>query len=348
MSIVLQILVTLLVLSVLVMVHELGHYTAGRLLGFTITEFALGMGPRVCGFKKNGTEYNLRVFPIGGMCQFFGEDAGVSDPRCFNAQKPWKRAIVIAAGPVMNFVLAFVLAMVMYMGWGTYDGTKVEIREVFPDSPAMEAGLEAGDMVLSAAGVQVNSIESLTEQVDAAQGEIELEVRRGRKTLIFTLAPRLDAESGRKLLGLSIGVPRIRDSFFEAVAHSASYCWEMAGVIFKSFGMFFTGEAGFQDMSGMVGVTRMVGQVMAYGADMVVALSVFISVNLGIMNLLPIPALDGGRLMFILIEWVRGKPVPPEKEGIVHLVGFVLLMVLMVALVVKDVWQWINGVGMLF
>ena len=112
--------------------------------------------------------------------------------------------------------------------------------------------------------------------------------------------------------------------------------------------MFFTGEAGFQDMSGVVGVTRVVGQVMAHGADMVVALSVLISVNLGIMNLLPIPALDGGRLMFILIEWVRGKPVPPEKEGIVHLVGFVLLMVLMVALVVKDVWQWINGVGMLF
>lgn len=122
----------------------------------------------------------------------------------------------------------------------------------------------------------------------------------------------------------------------------------MAGVIFKSFGMFFTGEAGFQDMSGVVGVTRVVGQVMAHGADMVVALSVLISVNLGIMNLLPIPALDGGRLMFILIEWVRGKPVPPEKEGIVHLVGFVLLMVFMVALVVKDVWQWINGVGMLF
>ena len=128
MSIVLQILVTLLVLSVLVMVHELGHYTAGRLLGFTITEFALGMGPRVCGFKKNGTEYNLRAFPIGGMCQFFGEDAGVSDPRCFNAQKPWKRAIVIAAGPVMNFVLALVVA-VMVQEIVTEHRDEIELHE---------------------------------------------------------------------------------------------------------------------------------------------------------------------------------------------------------------------------
>ena len=112
-----RILEALLLLSVLVMIHELGHYTAGRLLGFTILEYAIGMGPKVVGFKKNGIEYNLRALPLGGMCRFYGEDDGVKDERCFNAQKPWKRFIVILAGPVMNFVLAFVLAMILLLGW---------------------------------------------------------------------------------------------------------------------------------------------------------------------------------------------------------------------------------------
>ena len=120
-----RIIEALLLLSVLVMIHELGHYTAGRLLGFTILEYAVGMGPKLLGFKKNGIEYNLRALPLGGMCRFYGEDEGVADERCFNAQKPWKRFIVILSGPLMNFVLAFVLAVVLILGWGVADESKV-------------------------------------------------------------------------------------------------------------------------------------------------------------------------------------------------------------------------------
>lgn len=343
MTIVLQILVTILMLSVLVTVHELGHFTAGRLLGFTITEFAVGMGPRVCGFKKNGIAYNLRAFPIGGMCQFYGEDDGVSDPRCFNAQKAWKRAIVIAAGPVMNFVLAFVLAMGLYMGWGTYDTTQVEVAAVNENSPAMAAGLEEGDRLLSVNGEEVEGVDSLSALVEAAEGEIALEVRRGREILTLHMTPLYNEEEGRKLVGITISNPRVPNDFFTAVKNSAAYCWDMTGLIFESLGMLFTGEAGVEDLSGVVGVTRVVGVAMSYGWDVVLGMAIMISVNLGIVNLLPIPALDGGRLLFIIIEWVRGKPVPPEKEGLVHGIGFILLMLLMVALIVKDVWQWIAG-----
>lgn len=347
MTVVLQILVTILMLSVLVTVHELGHYTAGRLLGFSIVEFAVGMGPKVCGFKKKGIEYNLRAFPIGGMCQFYGEDDGVTDARCFNAQKPWKRAIVIAAGPIMNFVLAFVIGIGMYMGWGTYDPTQVEVVGVNEGGAAMEAGLEVGDRLLVVNGQQVEGADSLSALIDEAEGEIALEVRRGKETVTLHMTPFYDETEGRKLVGITISNPRVPNGFFMAVKNSAAYCWDMAGVIFESFKMLFSGEAGVEDLSGVVGVTRVVGLAMSYGWDVVVGMAIMISVNLGIVNLLPIPALDGGRLLFILIEWVRGKPVPPEKEGLVHGIGFILLMLLMVGLIIKDVWQWIAGVPLM-
>lgn len=347
MTIVLQILVTIVILSVLVTVHELGHYTAGRLLGFTITEFAVGMGPKVWGFKKKGIEYNLRAFPIGGMCQFYGEDDGVSDARCFNAQKAWKRAIVLAAGPVMNFVLAFLIAIGMYMGWGTYDISQVEVLGVNENGAAMEAGLEIGDRILRVNGEAVEGIDSLSVLIDKAEGEIDLEVRRGKETLNLYMTPYYDEAEGRKLVGITIGNPRVPNDFFTAVKNGAGYCWDMAGIVFESFGMLFRGEAGVEDLSGVVGVTRVVGLAISYGWDVVVGMAVMISVNLGVMNLLPIPALDGGRLLFVLIEWIRGKPVPPEKEGLVHGIGFILLMVLMVVLVIKDVWQWIAGVPLM-
>lgn len=343
MTIVLQILVTLVMLSVLVTVHELGHYTAGRLLGFTITEFAVGMGPRVCGFKKKGIAYNLRAFPIGGMCQFYGEDDGVHDPRCFNAQKVWKRAIVIVSGPLMNFVLAFILGIGMYMVWGTYDATQVEVKALSEGGAAMAAGMEEGDRILTVNGEEVVGVDSLTALIDAAEGEIELEVRRDRETVTLHMSPVYDEAEGRKLVGITIVTPRVPNDFFTAVKNSAAYCWKMTGLIFESFGMLFSGEAGVEDLSGVVGVTRVVGVAMSYGWDVVMGMAIMISVNLGIVNLLPIPALDGGRLLFILIEWVRGKPVPPEKEGLIHGIGLILLMLLMVVLVVKDVWQWIAG-----
>lgn len=343
MTIVLQILVTLIMLSVLVTVHELGHYTAGRLLGFTITEFAVGMGPRVCGFRKNGIAYNLRALPIGGMCQFYGEDDGVKDPRCFNAQKVWKRAIVIASGPIMNFVLAFILGIGMYMIWGTYDATQVEVLAVSEGGGAMAAGIEVGDRILTVNGEKVEGVSSLSALLDEAEGEAVLEVRRGKETLTLYITPAYDEAEGRKMVGITIATPRVPNDFFTAVKNSAVYCWDMTGLIFQSIGMLFSGEAGVEDLSGVVGVTRVVGVAMSYGWDVVVGMAIMISVNLGIVNLLPIPALDGGRLLFIVIEWVRGKPVPPEKEGLIHGIGLILLMLLMIVLVVKDVWQWIAG-----
>lgn len=344
MSLLIEILITLLVLSVLVIGHEFGHYAAGRLLKFDILEFAVGMGPRLCGFKKNGIEYNLRLFPIGGMCRFSGEDETPSEEGSFRAKAAWKRAVVVFAGPFMNFVLAFVISMILYMGWGTYDPGRVIVQSLNVNGPAETAGLLPGDELTAVNGARINSIESLSNGLNSGDpGRVTITVLRGGEQKEYTFAPVFDETEQKQMIGVTITNPIVKDSFFAAVPHSLRFCWEMGTIVFKSLGMLFTGEAGLNDMSGVVGVTRIVGEAASYGMDMLLTLCVMLSMNLGIMNLLPVPALDGGRLFFILVEMVRRKPVPAEKEGLVHLIGLALLMVLMIYLVVHDITVWVGA-----
>ena len=339
-----RIIEALLLLSVLVMIHELGHYTAGRLLGFSILEYAIGMGPKLAGFKKNGIEYNLRALPLGGMCRFYGEDDGVVNERCFNAQKAWKRFIVILSGPVMNFVLAFVLAVILLLGWGVTDETKIIVQGISENSPAQAAGLQIGDQFVTVDGKPVDSMESLTDAVRGADpNRMKVVVLRdgAEETLVFTNL--FNEEKGVNFMDTTIAYGTKRVGLGYAIGEGAVYCWEMAGLVFKSLGMLFSGEAGLKDMAGPVGIVQILGEAAKSGWYYVLNLCVMLSVNLGIVNLFPIPALDGGRLLFILIEWVRGKPVPPEKEGMVHLIGFGLLMVLVVVITFNDVLRLIRG-----
>ena len=341
---VIRIIEALLLLSVLVMIHELGHYTAGRLLGFTIVEYAVGMGPKLFGFKRKGIEYNVRALPLGGMCRFYGEDEGVLDERCFNAQKAWKRFIVILSGPLMNFVLAFVLAMILLLGWGVSDETKVLVQGVGENSPAKAAGVEIGDQFLTVDGKPVESMETLIDAVRAANPDsMEAVILRDGQERTLVLSGLYDAEAGANMMGVTIAYGTKRVGLGFAIRESAAYCWEMAGLVFKSLGMLFSGEAGLKDMAGPVGIVQILGEATVSGWYTVLSLCVMLSVNLGIVNLFPIPALDGGRILFILIEWVRGKPVPPEKEGMVHLVGLGLLLILIVVITFNDVMRLIRG-----
>lgn len=341
---VVRILEALLLLSVLVMIHELGHYTAGRLLGFTILEYAVGMGPKLVGFTRKGIEYNIRALPLGGMCRFYGEDDGVINERCFNAQKAWKRFIVILSGPLMNFVLAFVLAMILILGWGVADDSKVFIAGVNEGSPAQAAGMLPEDQVLSVDGKAVDSFESIIGAVAAADaGRMEVTVLRDGQEQTLILRDIYNAETGANFMGVTLGYGVKKVGPFYAMKESAAVCWEYAGLVFKSIGMLFSGEAGIKDMAGPVGIVQLLGEATRSGWYTVLNLCTLLSVNLGVFNLFPIPALDGGRLLFILIEWVRGKPVPPEKEGVVHLVGFGLLMILVVVVTFNDVLRLIRG-----
>ena len=339
-----RIIEALLLLSVLVMIHELGHYTAGRLLGFTILEYAVGMGPKLFGFKRKGIEYNVRALPLGGMCRFYGEDDGVINERCFNAQKPWKRFIVILAGPLMNFVLAFVLAMILLLGWGVADESKVLIQGIGENSPAQIAGLQVGDQFLTVDGKPVENFETLTAAVLAADSaQMDAVILRDGREQTVSIHDLYNAETGANFMGVTLTYGTKRVGLFHAMAESAAICREYGALVFKSLGMLFSGEAGIQDMAGPVGIVQLLGEATRSGWYTVLNLCVLLSMNLGVFNLFPIPALDGGRLLFILIEWVRGKPVPPEKEGVVHMVGFGLLMILVVMVTFNDILRLIRG-----
>ena len=320
----------LLVLTVLVFVHELGHFYAGKKLGFRIDEFAIGMGPVVCSKEKNGTRFAIRALPIGGLCAFHGEDEGVSDPECFNAQPVWKRMIVVLAGPFMNILLAVVLAVIILMTYGEYMPNIT--RFTGENSPA------EGDIIPAIDGKSITYYAECTDYIrQADHAGIEVTVRRGGSDVTLTARDIYDPESGSNRLGIYISPERLRYGLLEAATNSVRYTCYIVKEMFKVLGGLFTGSVTSDDVAGPVGTISIIGQAVRAGFEVVLRLGVLISINLGIMNILPIPALDGGRFLFMVIEAVRGKPIPPEKEGMIHMAGLVLLFSLMILLTVMDV-----------
>lgn len=326
----------LLVLTVLVFVHELGHFYAGKKLGFRIDEFAIGMGPVVCSKEQNGTRFAIRALPIGGLCAFHGEDEGVSDPECFNAQPVWKRMIVVLAGPFMNILLAVVLAVIILMTYGEYMPMINDFTA--ENTPAEAAGIQVGDIITEIDGKSITYYAECTDYIrQADHAGIEVTVRRGGSDVTLTARDIYDPESGSNRLGIYISPERLRYGLLEAATNSVRYTCYIVKEMFKVLGGLFTGSVTSDDVAGPVGTISIIGQAVRAGFEVVLRLGVLISINLGIMNILPIPALDGGRFLFMVIEAVRGKPIPPEKEGMIHMAGLVLLFSLMILLTVMDV-----------
>lgn len=340
----LSILAALLVLSVFVVVHELGHFLAGRLLGFTVLEFAIGMGPAILKKEKNGITYSLRAFPIGGMCRFYGEDEEAKDGRSFFAHAVWKRIIVVAAGPVMNILAAILFATVSLMGYGVYVDVPTVQELASETSPAALAGIEPGDVLHAINGVTIENYEQTSDLILGASGEeMAVTVERGGVLVDLTVRDFYNEAEGRNLIGITYGYGRERYGLFRAMGTSFRYVWDIFAEVARFIGSIFTQGVKQGDVVGPVGTVTIIGQAVRTGFETVLYLSVLISVNLAFMNLLPLPALDGGRLVFLLIEAIRRKPVPPEKEGMVHFAGLVLLLGLMVYLTVNDVRGLFSG-----
>ncbi|MBR5291856.1 MAG: site-2 protease family protein [Clostridia bacterium] len=336
MSGIISIIGALLVLTVLVFFHELGHFYAGKKLGFRIDEFAIGMGPTVVSKEKDGTKFAIRALPIGGLCMFHGEDQEGKDPDCFSAQPVWKRMIVVAAGPFMNIVLAVVIAIVILMSYGEYMPGIVELTDA--NAPAAVAGIEVGDILLAVNDTEITYYTDCIpaiENADPAGADITL--RRGDDDIVLRVNDIYDPETGANRLGIMISPVRLRYGLFGAIAHSFRYVWDIMMEMFRFLGSIFTTGIQSGDVAGPVGTISLIGQAVRAGFEVVLRLGVLISINLGIMNILPLPALDGGRLMFMVVEAVRGKAIPPEKEGMIHFAGIVLLFGLMILLTFMDV-----------
>ncbi len=361
-----KIILFLLIFGLVVVAHEFGHFLLAKINGIRVVEFSVGMGPKLLHFQGKETLYTLRLLPIGGACMFDQEDGldlekkekdSAEDPEkvvsdrsdggrdgSFAAAKVGSRIATIVAGPIFNFILAFILSLFVV---GMCGSDRPRILNVMEGYPAQEAGLEAGDKIISLNGERVYLYREVSFFSSTNQGEkVTMVYERDGERYTTVITPRYDETAGRYYIGFSGGtytkdnaLEIIRDSYFEV------RYW--IKVTFKSLLMLFTGQASVKDMSGPVGVAQVVGDVYEeaseYGIETIIAsmlnIAILLSANLGVVNLLPLPALDGGRLIFMIIEVLRGKPVSKEKEAMVHFIGFVLLMVLMVFVLYNDIMR---------
>lgn len=333
------VLLALLLLGVLIIAHEAGHFWAARACGIEVEEFAMGMGPLLAKWKsKKGTQFSIRLLPIGGFCQFYGEDEEQSDPRSFNNQAVWKRALTVASGPMMNFVVA-ILVLVVYLSALGLNSTVPRVAQV--EAHAAQAGLMKGDTLLAVNGIQVESTDTVLSEISGSDGAaVTLRVARDGEEVDVVIAPFYDEELSRYRVGFTFDQERIRVSLMESIPFSVQYNIESVRLIVQTLkNLVFKGD-GVSDVTGPVGTVYVIQEVTRQGGvDIYLELLALISVNLGVMNLLPIPGLDGSRLLFLLVEGVRRKPVKRELEGAIHGAGFVLLMGLMLVLTYKDIMQ---------
>ncbi|WZL74881.1 RIP metalloprotease RseP [Clostridiaceae bacterium 35-E11] len=324
--------VALLVFGVLVVFHEFGHFGIAKLVGIKVHEFAIGMGPRILKLKGSETEYSIRIFPIGGYVKMEGEDEASQDERSFNNKPLWARILVIIAGPFMNFILAILLFAIIFYSIGFATTT---IDTVTAGFPAELAGIKPGDKIISIEGEKINSWDEIVKIINTSDEKtLEIVLTRNDIEKIVYVKPVINNETKQIIIGIS---PTIEKSFADSIKTSFNrVVFVMEGML-DFFVKLFGGKASAEDVVGPVGIIHLVGQAAKTNIYNVLSLAALISVNLGIVNLLPIPALDGGRLVFLLIEGLIGKPLDPEKEGVIHLTGFILLMGLMLFMVYKDI-----------
>ena len=338
-----------LIFGIIIMIHEFGHFLFAKLNGIGVIEFSLGMGPRLYSFEKGGTRYSVKILPFGGSCMMLGEDEENSDQSAFNNKSVWARISVVAAGPIFNFLLAFLLSMVIVGLTGYQPATVMEVMDGYP---AKEAGLLPGDMITEINGRNIHSKDDITLYIQTHAGKtMKVEYKRadgngGVERRSAVIVPQYSEEDGGYLMGVRFdGVAKPVNGIGQLLVHSAYEVKYWIQYVFDAFYMMFHGEVSLNDLSGPVGIVTTiddtVDQVIPYGRTVVILtlinFCILLSANLGVMNLLPIPALDGGRLVFLFIEAVRGKPIDKEKEGMVHMAGMMLLMAPMGLVLFNDV-----------
>ncbi len=325
--------VAIIVFGLLVLIHELGHFIIAKLAGIMIHEFSIGMGPKLLQTKKGETMYSVRALPLGGYVRMEGEDEKSDNPRGFNNKPVLARIAVIFAGPFMNFVLAVGLFSIIFYFVGT---PTTKIGEVVPRSPAQHIGIQSGDTIDSIDGEKMNTWQDIIDTIsDSGENDIDIAIIRNGDKIKKTVKPTMDADANRATIGIVTAMER---SVISSVKNGFIIIKAITSDILVFLGGLFTRKSNVTgEVMGPVGIINLVGQVAKSGWLEVANLTAVLSVNLGLINLLPIPALDGSRIIFLLVEILRGKPVDPEKEGIIHLIGFGILISLMLFITYKDI-----------
>ena len=348
---ILYIILALLVFGVMIFIHELGHFVAARLSKVTIYEFAIGMGPKLFSWKskKYDTTYALRLFPIGGFVSMAGEDGESDDENAFNKKPFWKRFLILLVGPGMNIILGFVLTFAMLLSsaieYRTDDGrlgqlAKTEIA-VFEDNAISNTGdgLKVGDKVLKVGKVSVHTGNELVYEI-MHQGYKSVDIlveRDGEKKMLEDVSFGTFSEAGATFGSVDFYVKGEDSTLWNLTRHAFFNSCSMIKMVWDSLGDLITGRFGLDAVSGPVGITEQIGESAKAGSTNFLYMFALITINLGVMNLLPIPALDGGRLLFLLIEGLTRKKINPNVEAYIHFAGLVILFGIMILVTFKDI-----------
>lgn len=365
----LYILIFLLILSVLVFVHELGHFYTARKLGVKSEEFGLGFPPRAIGVYKDAsgkwrkilgnrdldtlegeeipsdTVYSLNWLPIGGFVKIKGENGDNRDDKdSFGAKKIWQRVIILVAGVTMNIILAFVLFSACFMigvPQTVESGGKIQITEVTKNSPAGVSGVLVGDTVIGADNELFTSVAQMQAYVNSKNGTtLDLKVIRNNENLTFKVTPQLQGD--KALIGVGLDqVDTVRYSFFKAIWEGFKYTGTILWLIIVSFfeliKNLIMGRGGGDAVGGPIRIAQMTGEVARFGFTNLLNFAALLSLNLAVINILPFPALDGGRIFFLLIEKIKRRPINRDTEAIIHNIGFMILMALILLVTYKDI-----------
>ncbi|MCR5467814.1 MAG: RIP metalloprotease RseP [Lachnospiraceae bacterium] len=338
-------LVAILIFSIIILFHELGHFLFAKRAGIKVNEFCLGLGPTIWGVQKGETFYCIKALPFGGACMMEGEDGEIDGSETsFQSKTVWQRISVVAAGPVFNFIMAFIFSFIILMCVG-YDVPV--ITDIMEGYPAESAGLEAGDVIKSINGKSIHFYREVSNYLVFHSGSESLDIVYVRDGEVYetTIIPEYSEEENRYLIGIYNDYSRVKVNVLSGLKYAAFEVKYWVDTTFMSLRMLVMRQVSLNDVSGPVGIVKTIGDTYSESASQgffyvfinMLNITILLSANLGVMNLLPLPALDGGRLVFLIIEAIRGKRIPPEKEGLVHGIGIVLLMLLMVVIMFNDI-----------
>lgn len=355
------VIIFLIVLAVLIFVHELGHFLSARLFGIRVDAFKIGFGPKLLAWKRGGTDFGLNLIPFGGYVKIFGENpdeesiSGPDSNRSFINKARWKQAIVLASGVLFNFIFAWLLYIAVFTTGVTatttgferyadrFENERIMVTFVSPDSPAEKAGMKSGDVIASVNGEVSPKIERVQEVINKSGGKpVNISLMRGKEQVSVQANAVSGLVDDRMAIGISMdNVGDLRLPFFLSVWEGFGYTGimikETAVGLYTFISNIFQGEANFSDVAGPVGIAGIVGGAAELGFTYLIMITALISINLGVINLMPFPALDGGRLLFVLIESIIRRRIPIKFANVVNAVGFILLMILMVVVTYQDI-----------
>ena len=334
------------ILGLIILIHEFGHFLFSKLFGVYVYEFSIGMGKRLWFKKKGDTEYSIRAIPLGGYVSLAGEeiedDTKVPKDKKLMAKPTWQRFLIMFAGAGFNFVLALVLLFISALIFGSVS-TKPIIGTVTEEYPSYEAGLREGDLILEINDVKVKSWDAAMWEIQMSKGaelEFYIEDVNGNTKTINVTPLKEENEDGTVTYKYGIGMNTKRD---RGLISSATYAFNKTGSTFKLMGetikSLFSGEVGVNELSGPVGIFTVVDQQKDAGLENIIYLIAFLSINVGVINLLPFPAFDGGRILFLIIEKIKGSPVSPKVENTIHQIGFYLLVLLILYVTCNDIFR---------